>query len=230
MYEGKTIGAVLLMGGQGLRFGSEVPKQFHLLGETMIYCYPLDTLIRSALFDEIVLVCPPNRMDIPEDHVAKGGATRQESSYLGILAFKQRPDIVLIHDAVRPFVTLRILKDNVEGAVRWGAVDTCIPSADTLVYAPYRERIESIPIREHYLRGQTPQTFRMDWILEAHERALADGIKNASDDCSLVLRLGKQVHIVAGDETNIKITSEFDLAIAKNLLKIQAAREKNKNL
>ena len=93
----------------------------------MIYCYPLDTLIRSALFDEIVLVCPPNRMDIPEDHVAKGGATRQESSYLGILAFKQRPDIVLIHDAVRPFVTLRILKDNVEGAVRWGAVEYLHP-------------------------------------------------------------------------------------------------------
>lgn len=213
----KRIGAILLMGGEGLRFGSGLPKQFHLLGGKKIYSHALDTFIASELFDEILLVCNPDWTDLPHEGVIKGGKTRQESSYLGLQGFKHTPDIVLIHDAVRPFVSERILRDNVEGAILWGAVDTCIPSADTLVHAPGGKTIESIPNRADYLRGQTPQTFRMDWILEAHEQAIADGIQNSSDDCRLVLRLGKRVHVVAGEERNIKITSEFDLMVANHL-------------
>jgi 2-C-methyl-D-erythritol 4-phosphate cytidylyltransferase len=214
---GKRIGAIILLGGEGLRFGSKLPKQFHLLGDKKIYLHTLDHLNSTGLFNEIVLVCHPNWMNLPHEGVIQGGRTRQESSYLGLKGFKKKPDIVLIHDGVRPFVSERILRENVEGALRWGAVDTCIPSRDTLVHAPCGDWIESIPNRDEYMRGQTPQTFRMDWILEAHEKALADGIYNASDDCKLVLRIGKKVHIVAGEEQNIKITSEFDLIIARYL-------------
>ncbi len=227
MEKTKPVGAILLMGGEGARFGSSVPKQFHLLGGKKVYQHALETLIASHLFEEILLICHPDWIHLPINELAntkhrqapscrciKGGKTRQESSYLGLKAFKTQPDIVLIHDAVRPFVSEQILRENVEGAIHWGATDTCIPSADTLVYAPNKNRIESIPKREEYLRGQTPQTFKMEWILEAHEKALSDGIQNASDDCRLVLRLGKPVHIVAGEESNLKITSEFDLMIA----------------
>lgn len=213
----KRIGAIILLGGEGLRFGSKIPKQFHLLGDKKIYLHTLDNLNSTRLFDEIVLVCHPDWMNLPHEGVIRGGRTRQESSFLGLKGFKKRPDIVLIHDGVRPFVSERILRENVEGALRWGAVDTCIPSRDTLVHAPSAGWIESIPNRDEYLRGQTPQTFRMDWILEAHERALEDGIQNASDDCRLVMRIGKKVHVVAGEEENIKITSEFDLMIANYL-------------
>ncbi len=211
------IGAILLMGGEGVRFGGDVPKQFRFLGDKKIYSHALETIQSSYLFDEIVLVCHPNWTDLPHDGVVKGGKTRQESSYLGLQAFKMRPDIVLIHDAVRPFVTKKILQENIEGAIRFGAIDTCIPSTDTLVYAPTDGRIQKIPKREEFMRGQTPQTFRMDWILEAHERAISDGIENVSDDCQLVLRIGKPVHIVLGDEKNMKITSEFDLVIAEQI-------------
>lgn len=217
MYKSKRIGALLLMAGEGLRLGHAIPKQFLPLGDKQIYQHALDALLAPQIFDEIVLVSHPNWMDIPYERVVAGGKTRQESSYLGLRAFTQPLDIVLIHDAVRPFVSERILRENVDGAIRWGAVDTCIPTADTLVHAPMGQEIVSIPKRAEFLRGQTPQTFRMDWILKAHENALAEGIENASDDCQLILRLNKKIYIVLGDEKNIKITSEFDLLIAEQI-------------
>ncbi|MBU6446421.1 MAG: 2-C-methyl-D-erythritol 4-phosphate cytidylyltransferase, partial [Verrucomicrobia bacterium] len=199
MYLGKTIGACLLMAGNGSRFGGDVPKQFLMLGAKPIYLHALDTLVASRLFDEIILVCHPEWMDLPHDGIVRGGATRQESSYRGLKGFKAPPDIVLIHDAVRPFVTERILRDNIETAIQYGAADTCIPSADTLVHAPDGKTLAAIPNRRELFRGQTPQTFRMDWILHAHEQTQ---ISNATDDCQLVLKMGKPIHLVLGDEKN----------------------------
>lgn len=208
------IGAILLMAGNGCRFGGETPKQFLTLGGKKVYTHALDMMIASGLFDEIVLVSHPDWLELPHERVIAGGKTRQESSYRGLQGFRSKPDIVLIHDAVRPFVTEKILRDNIEAALEFGAVDTCIPSGDTLVYAPGATKIQQIPKRAEYLRGQTPQTFRMDWILEAHERTKET---NATDDCQLVLQSGKPVHIVTGDEKNIKITTEFDLLIAEQI-------------
>lgn len=218
MFNHLKIGAILLMAGEGKRFGSELPKQFHPLGGKKLFKHALDTLQSTHLFDELVLVCHPDWLEEENVKVVSGGKTRQESSYFGLLSFSQKPDIVLIHDAVRPFVSEEIIRANIEEAAKWGAVDTCIPSADTLVYAPGQKIIRQIPNRADYLRGQTPQTFRMDWILEAHQKARADGFENATDDCSLVLRLGYPVHVTRGDERNIKITSEFDLLLAQHLL------------
>lgn len=216
MYKGKRIGAILLMGGRGERFQSDIPKQFHSLGGKKIYEHTLDVLKNTELFDEIVLVCPSD-WPVEPGQVVCGGKTRQESSYLGLNGFQKKIDIVLIHDAVRPFLTETICKENIELAIEFGAADTCIPSADTLVYAP-NGVIESIPNRAHFLRGQTPQTFQMDLILKAHKTALEDGIENASDDCQLVLRLGMDVAVAKGSERNMKITSELDLALAENIL------------
>lgn len=226
MFDGKRIGAILLMGGEGRRFGSDVPKQFHLLGGKMVFRHALETFMSIGFFDEIVLVCHAEWLEQLPGAVA-GGKTRQESSYIGLKAFIQKPDVVVIHDAVRPFVTERILRDNVEGAIRWGAVDTCILSADTLVHAPGGEVIVGIPKRADYLRGQTPQSFQMDLILGAHEKAMADGVENASDDCQLVLRFGKSVHVVKGEERNMKITSEFDLELAEYLHPIGVNRRES---
>lgn len=219
MFEGKRIGCVFLMGGEGRRFGRGMPKQFHLLGDKKVFCHALKTLQRIGIFDEMIVVCHRDWMAAVEGaKVVEGGRTRQESCYSGLKAFEKRPEIVLVHDAVRPFVSERIVRENVAGAILWGAIDTCIPSADTLVHAPGGQVIASIPKREEFLRGQTPQTFRMDWLLEAHEKALEEGIENASDDCLLVARLGKEIHVVKGEERNMKITSEWDLLIAEQQL------------
>lgn len=224
MFQGHRVGAILLMGGEGIRFGIKLPKQFHHLGGKPLYRYALETFLESGYFDEIVLVCHSDWMantaeDIrPGVRVVPGGASRQESSFAGLKAFSPMPRLVLIHDAVRPFATKKILKDNLDAALACGAADTCIPSADTLVFAPGGALLASIPKREDFRRGQTPQTFRTDWIVEAHEKARREGVVNASDDCRLVLEAGHPVAVVAGSEENFKITSEFDLVLAEALL------------
>ncbi len=223
--------ALILMGGQGERFGSSLPKQFHRLSGKPVYLHTLETFIASDLFEEILLVTPSSWMQAVEQEiksyndlsirVVEGGATRQESSRKGLLCCSPQTHIVVIHDAVRPFVSKTILKDNVEGALQKRAVDTCIPSSDTLVYAPDIRSICAIPKRSDYLRGQTPQSFAYPLILKAHEKALEEGIFNSSDDCSLVLRLGHPISIVFGNEENLKITSELDLNFAEQLLKLK---------
>jgi 2-C-methyl-D-erythritol 4-phosphate cytidylyltransferase len=212
--------AVILMAGEGRRFGDAIPKQFHALGPQKIYQHTLQTFIESALFEQIILVCHPDWMEEiqqqlpPAVQVVAGGPTRQASSYLGLQACHPQTTYVMIHDAVRPFVTKEILTRNSAAVLNHPAVDTCIPSADTLVHAPDQDFITSIPQRSHYLRGQTPQTFAYPLICEAHQKTLKT---DSTDDCSLILELGHPVAVVLGDETNIKITTEFDLEMAKFL-------------
>jgi len=221
LIEGKIVGAVLLMAGDGRRFKSDLPKQFHLLAGKPVYLFALEKLLSLKIIDEIIVVSHPSwcELDLGKIKVAPGGATRQQSSFIGLKAFEVRPDIVLIHDGARPFVSEKIIIENINSALISGAVDTCISATDTVVFAPNRKEISAIPNRAHYLRGQTPQTFLYDLILEAHERAIKDGVENVTDDCSLVLRLGKGVYIVDGEEKNFKITSQLDLALAEQLTK-----------
>ena len=122
----------------------------------------------------------------------------------------------MIHDAVRPFVTQEVINQNVIKAIEVGAVDTCIPSMDTLVYASGQEMIQSIPNRCDYFRGQTPQSFSYS---SDYARLTASKAENSSDDCQLVLDLGHPVGIVDGDEYNIKITSGLDLFFAEQLIR-----------
>lgn len=222
----KTI-AILLMAGSGKRFASALPKQFHRLCGKKIYLHTLETLLASQLFSEIILVAHKDRFEeITNDiaiyeqipiHCIEGGRTRQESSYLATLYSKDLdPDLLLIHDAVRPFVSPHILKENIEVAARFGAADTCIPSADTLVYAPGGDTISTIPLRSELFRGQTPQTFQFPLILEAHQTS---NHQDATDDCSLLLELGKEVKVVLGSERNIKITTDLDLLLAEQLFR-----------
>jgi 2-C-methyl-D-erythritol 4-phosphate cytidylyltransferase len=224
----KTV-AILLTGGTGERFKSDLPKQFHRMSGKPIYLHTLEKFLKHANFDQILLPVPPCYKDTAQKEIAslypgeaieviEGGKTRQESSYLALLACPKETEFVMIHDAVRPFVSRAILKANLEAVTLHGAVDTCISSADTLVRSKEGCWIDTIPSRKELLRGQTPQTFAFSLILKAHEKALLDSVENASDDCSLVLRLGYPVKIVPGEETNIKITTEFDLFLAEQIL------------
>lgn len=213
----KGVKAILLASGAGERFGDPLPKQFHLLAGKPVYQIAVEKLLSSNLFEEIILVCHPDWIDRIETSVTviPGGKTRRESSHLGLLAAGQSTEIVLIHDAVRPFVSTRILKENIEMTRKHGACDTCIPSADTLVETRDGKTLESIPDRAHFRRGQTPQTFKYPLILEAHQKATQEG---ATDDCQLVVSLGHPVHIIEGDERNLKVTSQLDFLVAEKLL------------
>src|SRR5579863_2890271 len=123
MLNGHRIGGLLLMGGQGLRFGSDTPKQFHRLSGKPVYRVTLEAFLSAGFFDEIVISCHPGWLSLVREELASmkipipiqvvsGGNTRQESSAKGLRSFQTPPDIVLIHDAVRPFVSSAILKNN----------------------------------------------------------------------------------------------------------------------
>jgi 2-C-methyl-D-erythritol 4-phosphate cytidylyltransferase len=227
---GKTgIKGIILMGGQGSRFGSQVPKQFHRIAGKKIYLHTLEQFLNIPTFEAIFLACP--REWIPQvqveitpyaDHrlqVIEGGATRQESSFLALRACGHETRVVVIHDGVRPFVSEEILSRNIEQAILHGAVDTCIPSADTIVHTQNQENIRDIPMRSEYWRGQTPQSFSYPLILQAHLYAQQHQLSASSDDCSLILKLGHPVHLVEGSEENIKITTELDLFLAEQILR-----------
>lgn len=234
--------AILLMAGQGQRFNESLPKQFHNLSGKKIYLHTLDAFLKITMIDQIILVCNNEAINalkeelrsnnIPKTKVkvVEGGKTRQESSYRGLLSCNKQTDIVVIHDAVRPFVSSRIILENIEKAKHYKAVDTCIETFDTIVQKNDKSFIESIPKRSTLLRGQTPQSFDYKLILKAHEKALAEGKENSSDDCQLAINIGAKVYIVKGEDFNIKITNKLDLFIAEQLFRtMTTALSKNEN-
>jgi 2-C-methyl-D-erythritol 4-phosphate cytidylyltransferase len=150
---------------------------------------------------------------------------------LGVVKAKGA-DYVIIHDAVRPFVSLEILMRNKEAVMAYKAVDTCMPSFDTLVESFDNQKINKIPERKHYLRGQTPQSFAYDIILQAHRNAIKKEMNNISDDCRLVLESNHEVFIIEGAENNIKITTQLDLYLAEQLMREPRVKnfEKSKDL
>jgi len=168
-----------------------------------LYQQTLEVFEESGLFSEIVLITPET-----------GGKTRQESSYKGLLACGPTTQFVVIHDAVRPFVSVDILQRNMDAVYKHHAVNTCIPTYDTINYVE-NDTIVNIPKRSSCMRGQTPQSFYYPLILEAHQKTKQT---NAPDDCSLVLELGHPIHVVLGAEENFKITTMQDYQFACYLM------------
>lgn len=221
--------AIILASGTGERFGEKIPKQFYKFRNKTLLEYSLDAFEHNKNIDEIILVTNPMFRDLAEEILAKssykkiskvlnGGKTRVESSYIGT---SQVPDgaNVLIHDAVRAFVTQKIIDDNVEALKIYEAVGTAIESVDTIIQVDENNVITSIPQRKFLKRVQTPQSFRAELIKKAHEMALKDEDANFTDDCGLILRYNlAPIHIVDGDEINLKITHKNDLKIVENLL------------
>lgn len=231
-----NIKGIILMAGHGMRFDSPLPKQFHRIAGKRIYLYTLEKFLAIPLFNTIFLVAPAHWIDQVKNEIASyqnpklkiilGGGSRQESSFLALQACGQDTDYVVIHDGVRPFISTEILYQNIEKVQEHLAVDTCIPSLDTVVQkinTPLSYQVQNIPPRSAYWRGQTPQSFHYPLILQAHQKAQAqlDSPQEISDDCGLVLRLGHPVHMVLGAEENIKITTELDLYVAEQILRQQ---------
>jgi len=182
-------------------------------------CSKIDELIIVTLSDYIDKTWEfVNRYGLTKvKKIIQGGKTRQESSKNGIDACGDDTKFVLIHDAVRPFVTSNLLNKLIKALNKYEAVVPVIPSADTIIETDRKGFINNIPDRSKLWRVQTPQAFSYPLIKEAHARALKDGIKNSTDDSSLVLRIGHPVYTIKGDEKNIKITYPTDFDIAGKL-------------
>ncbi len=213
---------------------SAVPKQFLPLGGEPVISHSIRAFDFLDSITDIVVVCHEEYLGKMEDllsgipskkirGVVAGGETRQGSSFLGLKACPEGTEYVLIHDSARPFVSKRLVDDLLASARVNGAAGPVITLSDTVVELAGRV-VSSVPERDNLRRIQTPQVFRYDLILRAHEEALQKGITAASDDCALVLVSGGRVGIVDGEEDNIKITGARDMALAEMILAGKTSR------
>lgn len=220
--------AIVPAAGLGRRVGGNVPKQFRLLRGMPILARTLLNLTNSGLIDRLILVVPPGTEDWcqkeiiasyslpPIIEIVPGGAERQESVFLGLQSAPVGTELVVIHDAVRPFVSSDILRRTIEAAREFRAAVAAIPAVET-VKVVESGFIRKTPFRDNLWIAQTPQTFERDLIEEGVRRAVADGVCG-TDDAMLVERLGVQVRVVVSYPENIKITTTEDLERAEQIL------------
>lgn len=228
--------AVVLAGGIGVRVGLGIPKQLIKIAGKAIVEHTLEALEASGQIDEIVIMM--NAAAIGElDHLVEsgrftklsrilpGGETRNDTTRLAIDALDGDDTRVLFHDAVRPFIDDRIIEDCVRALDDYEAVDTAIPSADTIIQVDADRRITGIPDRSLLRRGQTPQAFRLGTIRRAYEIAATDPDFRATDDCGVVFTYLPEVpiYVVDGTAENMKVTEPIDVHIADKLFQLQSA-------
>ncbi|MDR1954118.1 MAG: 2-C-methyl-D-erythritol 4-phosphate cytidylyltransferase [Clostridiales Family XIII bacterium] len=219
MYEQKRIAALIVAAGTGSRFGAGIPKQYLKIGDVPMVKMAAAAFEKSAFVDDLYVVAAAAHIEDCEKMLADmrklravvaGGDTRQASVYNGLMAMNSpTPDIVLIHDGARPFVSGDLIERTAALTAKSGAVVVCVPAKDT-IYVAKNDILEAVPDRETLHAVQTPQGFSRELIVRAHERALADGI-TATDDGALLRRMGVDVHLVEGDYANVKITTAADL-------------------
>jgi 2-C-methyl-D-erythritol 4-phosphate cytidylyltransferase len=222
--------AIIPAAGVGTRMGGETPKQFLSLEGTPIFIYTLRKLASTRVLDEILLAVRPAEMErvrqaVDGEHLekpvllAEGGGTRQETVARALTRARQSTDVVIVHDAVRPFITAQMVEKVIEAARHDGAAILGIPSVDTVKQVEHEVILGTIP-RERIALAQTPQAFRYTLFREAVDRALADGFQG-TDESSLVERLGAKVTVLMGSDRNIKITKPSDLPLARLFIDLE---------
>src|SRR5258706_6716975 len=234
--------AVILAAGSGERSGFDVPKQLMKLAGKPIVEHTISNFQNSASIDEIIIVTSANCISNIEDIVTNrgftkvkkiisGGKERYESSLAAINASEQdseRFDIKLIfHDAVRPLVNDRIIRDVVQALDHYNAVDVVVPTTDTMISADHiTNTIDSVPERKKLRNGQTPQGFAWKTIKLAYDLALKDSNFKTTDDCGVVFKYlpDEKVYLVTGESNNIKLTYEEDLQIIDKLLQLNSKK------
>lgn len=229
--EGMKNIAVILAAGSGSRFGSAIPKQFVKLAGKPLIVYTLDAFQHSDVIDEIMIVTRYEYTEVVQDlvnqfsfdkvtKILSGGKERYDSSWSAIQAVDDDECHLIFHDAVRPFVSQRIIRDCVQALNRYNAVDVVVDPTDTIVKV-CNENIMSIPDRRYLRRGQTPQAFTKKIIESAYQKFLKDPEKIASDDCGIVLKYlpNEPICIVSGEEKNFKVTHQQDIYLADNYIK-----------
>lgn len=232
MTELRTV-AVVLAGGVGSRVGLSIPKQLIKIAGRPIIEHTIEALDSSPLVDEIIVMMTPGHLDPVRAIVATGGYskvtqilegadTRNGTTGRALQALGSEECNVLFHDAVRPLLSQRIIADCVAALKTHEAVDTAIPSADTIISVTDDSEISDVLKRSELRRGQTPQGFRRSVISRAYELASRDPNFAATDDCTVVLRYLPDVPIavVAGDERNMKVTEPIDVYLADKLFQL----------
>ena len=229
--------AAILAGGIGSRMGgTDTPKQFLTLGDKPVIIHTIEKFVINSKFDKIIVLSPQSFVNHTKNLineyfgendniiVLKGGDTRNDTLMNSIEYISENfeiddDSIIVTHDSVRPFVTHRIIEDNIEAAKEFGACDTVVPATDTIVESVDSKIITDIPIRDNYYQGQTPQSFKINKLSELINSLSNEETNILTDACKIFVLKGEEVHLVNGEITNIKITYPYDLKLANTILK-----------
>lgn len=210
--------AVIVAGGRGIRLGSDLPKQFHDLCGREIISYSVETFLHHPDIHEVIVVVPYGWVDhttknYPKCTVVEGGTKRQDSSLNGVLVTNIESENILIHDAVRPFITAGVISDCLNSLEKAHASAPIIDSTNSLI--GLNDKQVSFVDRNCIKAVQTPQCFKRELILEVLNSSV-DG----TDEVGMLLKYNpkKKIEFVKGDSSNFKITSPTDLIIASSLL------------
>lgn len=223
--------AIVLAAGEGRRIGGKIPKTFLPIAGRPLVLRTLDRMFAARAVENVVLVIAANEIErcqsmLRADAALRdrpwllqvGGLTRQQSAKRGLEKIGSDTDIVIIHDGARPFVSAGLIDRCVEVAAGKGAVVLGLPARDTIKVVTQDQRIQSTPERSSLWEIQTPQVFRRELIVAAHERAEKDGAQ-VTDDAMVVERIGTPVYVIDGERTNFKITVQEDVWLAEMLIR-----------
>ncbi len=231
-----NIFGIILAGGKGTRMGNaERPKQFLEIGGKPIIVHTVEKFAVYPDFEKVIVLCPKAwvehtkdliRRNIPMQEriaVIEGGASRNETLMNAIRYIEENytldeDTIIVTHDSVRPFVTRRMIEENIEATRKYGACDTVIPATDTIVESQNHQVISQIPDRSTLYQGQTPQTFHALKLKRIYESLTEDEKAILTDACKILVIKGEPVHLVEGDASNIKITYPADIRMAETLI------------
>ncbi|MGU9952831.1 2-C-methyl-D-erythritol 4-phosphate cytidylyltransferase [Limosilactobacillus fermentum] len=226
--------AVIFAGGVGTRMHSkDIPKQFLKLHDKPIIVHTLGLFEESPEIDNIVVACLADYIDYLQKLVEQynlkkvkkivpGGNSGQESIYNGLKAAEEvgnrEEDIVLIHDGVRPLINEKTIQDNIKSVQEHGSAITSVKAKETILVVDDEESIDSVPDRSHSRLARAPQSFYLNDILSAHERAIEENKYDFIDSCSMMTYYGHRLYLVDGPQENIKITTPDDFYTMRALL------------
>jgi 2-C-methyl-D-erythritol 4-phosphate cytidylyltransferase len=215
--------AIILAGGSGRRMGSALPKQFLKVNDKMVIEYTIDAFEQSTHINEIAIVTHPDYVEEMKQIIASnpwkkvtrvllGGKERTDSTLSALNAYTNNDDRLLIHDGVRPLVSLDIIMNVCTALNEYEAVNLAVPAVDTIIEVENGIMVGA-PRRDRLRQVQTPQGFKRETLARAYEKALKDPQFVATDDCGVVFKYLPDTHIkiIEGENSNIKITYKEDL-------------------
>lgn len=227
--------AGILAGGKGSRMGNySMPKQFLPIKDKPIIVHVIEKFLIHDRVDNVVVGVNPEwhqyMLDIKEKYfsgtdkpvIIPGGTDRNGTINEIIKKIRQMgcsdDDIIVTHDAVRPFVTLKIISDNIDAAEKFGVCDTVIPATDTIVYSDDHEYITDMPVRSSVYQGQTPQSFKVGLFEKVYASMSQEELDIVTDACKMFMLKGYNVHLVNGHVSNMKITYPYDYMVTQIMM------------
>jgi 2-C-methyl-D-erythritol 4-phosphate cytidylyltransferase len=228
---------VILAGGIGSRMGNvEKPKQYLNIADKPIIIHTLEKFFVNDKFEKLYVLCPEQWVHHTKNLIKKyigetervevvsGGETRNETIMNAIRQIESEYEvdddtIIVTHDSVRPFVTHRIIEENIYYASKYGACDTAVPATDTIVESRDNEVISSVPERSKMYQGQTPQSFGLKKLKQLYLSLSEEEKETLTDAAKIFVIKGEKVYLVQGEVSNIKITYPYDLRVAETLIR-----------